>query len=224
VLQRFVSRDILGANNRYQYCSDNPTSYIDNSGLQPVSPTLPPPPRPGVTHIDTPSDAIYFKSGWSGPEGTHGVIFAAPPSEDFEKIYREGCTCGKNRTSVGEDFGEWQAVGAFGKYDVQRQGTPPGRYSLAHGDPANPFSEGSFYFIDSYRNAGNYNVGIFLNGAGYSEQGAVDEAHYYQKKMGTVNPNDPTTDLWIRCGWEAADPHYLPGPAAHHWAKKVPKP
>jgi hypothetical protein len=81
----------------------------------------------------------------TAPDGT---LFPAPAWADFKNAFSAGAADGYNWFSQNSDFGHW------GTYDFQRNGGT---------------------FVDAYKSAANYAVGVGLKGAGYSRQDAIDD-------------------------------------------------
>jgi hypothetical protein len=124
---------------------------------------------------DTPTDAVSYESG-------DGTQFYAPPDANFFQVYASGLSI--RGVPTGFDAAAVTiAVGHGGLFDYQRL-------------------NGTFY--SQYTNASNYGVGVFMNGAGYTE----DET----KLIGSIfahifssNPGDSNRKIWWKRGWEDAE-------------------
>lgn len=113
----------------------------------------------------------------------NGETFYAPPTANFQAEWAAGKANGMS--NIG---GMNRDIGQGGVYDYQRSG-------------------GNFY--SAYTNASNYGVGVYMNGAGYSEgeMNAMGEIYAYFKSK---NAGDPAQRNWWDSGLNAANNGQLP--------------
>jgi hypothetical protein len=74
---------------------------------------------------------------------THGEDFYAPPEADWVKVHEAGKEAGIKPSRIGE------FIGQFGTFDFQRR-------------------ESKGRLVRKYKDSGNYGVGVFMHGAGFS--------------------------------------------------------
>ena len=111
--------------------------------------------------------------------GPNGWPFFAPPTANWCNEYAAGQQNGSN------PFAMNQNIGQGGTYDYQR-------------DAANQL------FIADYTNASNYGVGVYMNGAGFSEYGMIALGEMFALVKSSNAGSDAQMEMWI-AGWEAAN-------------------
>ena len=137
-----------------------------------------PAPKTGLAIIrDVPSGTVTYRTG-------DGHEFLAPAQADWNAVFEAGKANGLN------PFGINRAVGHFGKFDFQRDGSKK-------------------LFYDAYVHASNFAVGVFMRGAGYSLAETKVIGRVYAD-LKSNNPNkEEQSEWWIR-GWMAADSGKFP--------------
>jgi RHS repeat-associated protein len=124
-----------------------------------------------------PSDAVRYTA-------PNGQAFFAPPQANWCAVYAAGMA---NRIASSLDWwatiAPWFEIGQGGTYDYQRIGN-------------------NLYL--AYVNAANYAVGVYMNGAGYTEDEtqAVGSLYSFLKSS---NRNAPSQVTWWDYGWKAAE-------------------
>jgi RHS repeat-associated protein len=129
----------------------------------------------GITVVhQVPPDAVMYQL-------PNNETFYAPPSADFLNEYQAGQATGMFNPSATN-----AAIGQFGTYDYQRQIGPNGPE-----------------FVPAYTNASNFGVGVFMNGAGFSEAEttAIGNTYAFFKSS---NSGSAQLTKWWQYGWEAA--------------------
>ncbi|WP_233260195.1 hypothetical protein [Luteibacter sp. OK325] len=128
-----------------------------------------------------PDGAYFFAS-------MDGAGFYAPGNYDFSAVYVAGVKDKDNIFDHASYASIKQAIGQGGTYDVQR-------------------SQGVFY--GAYTNASNFNVGIYMNGAGYTLHQTETIGAVYSRRNSS-NANSPgQTQWWVR-GWQSAQAKNFP--------------
>lgn len=98
VLARFISRDILDANNRYAFCHNNPVNHVDPTGLDPITTTDPmlgdvinsmradPNYKAMMTDLEGEKGLSYLISFGGDKMGSLAAATGSSPKEDLYKM------------------------------------------------------------------------------------------------------------------------------------------
>ncbi|MGC8493283.1 MAG: hypothetical protein ACP5SH_16265, partial [Syntrophobacteraceae bacterium] len=130
-------------------------------------------PNAGLTIIkDVPSGAVTYRTN-------DGQEFLAPAQADWNAVFEAGKANGLN------PFGIRRAVGHFGEFDFQRDGSKK-------------------VFYDDYVHASNFAVGVFMRGAGFSLAETKVIGRMYADLKSTNPHKEEQSEWWIR-GWMAAN-------------------
>ena len=216
---RFLSVDpITPANggvfrtNRFVYANGNPVTNIDPDGRNTNSDGRETDPCASAANVcafdsnDSHDGAVT--SGASGnhplgyersdgiPGGAYAfetydhVIFLAPGDYDFNAVYFVGRQDANNLLGHASITSIAKALAHGGTLDVQRKG-------------------GVFYF--AYTPASNFNVGVYMNGAGYSLSQTIEIAttYAYLKSKNAVRDRAEQRQWWTR-GWKSAQEGNFP--------------
>jgi hypothetical protein len=113
-----------------------------------------------------------------GTQAYAGQYFWAPPQEDSWAVYSAGATVyGFSPGAI------YNNLAHFGTWDVQR--SVPG------------------CFISAYKSASNYNVGVYMQGAGYSPDDMNFIGGLYASLFAS-NAGDPSLPYWWGIGYQSA--------------------
>ena len=168
----------------YSYVGGNPMSRRDPFGLQAVD-VFPgggwtgggmSPPTQGPLTIN--NGVPPGAVGWTSPNGTN---FSAPPGTSWAGVYAAGQAGGMN------PFAMNTAEGQFGTYDFQRDAWDDTFYS-------------------QYTNASNFGVGVYMNGAGFSQDEMLGIGWIYSLARSNVSDQQRVNQgYWWLQGWEYAN-------------------
>jgi hypothetical protein len=136
------------------------------------------------------------------------ATFLVPGSYDPQTVFDSGYLHGGDGAVLsGPDISK--ALGFFGTFDLQRNA---GKGNLATTDypPISsdyewlpPTHHGMNTFYPAYTAASNFNVGMYLGGAGYSEKDAMDIANRFAHSMSSNAGAPEQIEMW-KAGWQAA--------------------
>ena len=217
--------DFASGVHKYLYAADDPVDNVDPSGndyglsinvsliytmaafavtgipLQWIPPgagsnLLPPQPSQGQINWGPPGKALPGSPTFTAPGGES---FLAPPGTSYGTIYSAGQAIdGYAFLSAIPRAAIYHSeikkhVGIWGIYDFQR--------NLGHGLVPN---NGPNTFYKDYRNAGNFGVGVYMNGAGFSRSDTTNVAVWYKVDVEHTKPPDQNTLDWELLGWDAA--------------------
>ncbi|MHB2018562.1 MAG: RHS repeat-associated core domain-containing protein [Candidatus Xenobia bacterium] len=173
-LGRFISRDPLRKkSNAYLYSRSNPVSLTDPTGMDPWWQD----PR---ANPPAPSGPLQIVKGVPSNAvlyvSNDGNLFWAPPEESPQQVFQTGQQNGWNPLQVSN------CLGHFGQFDVQRDG---------------------YQFIPAYTDASNYNVGLYMNGAGYDWLNTYGIANTFASGYSS-NAGSSAQWTWWWQGWNDA--------------------
>ena len=188
MMGRYVTQDptgLSGGVHQSAYVSGNPMQKIDPYGLiegfgnyavPALGDLIPKSETPKKPNGITGFDRNPSPAGSKTCTPSDGKSFKAPSDIDFSMQHAKGVSTGKNPIAINDDLGQ------FGAYDYQRQGT---------------------IFVNAYADAGNYGIGVYMHGAGFSLTTTKQIGAAYGAARSKNSGSNNWNEMWEK-GWSDA--------------------